>query len=51
MAGETRAVDIGDDDLLPPWSTVRNPAVGVRVPDMCMRPLNMTELLGCGDGH
>jgi len=22
MAGETHAVDIGDDDLLPPWSTV-----------------------------
>jgi hypothetical protein len=22
MAGDTHSVDIGDDDLLPPWSTV-----------------------------
>ncbi|MBG6054580.1 hypothetical protein IWX81_000970 [Salinibacterium sp. CAN_S4] len=33
MAGQTHAVDIGDDDLLPPWTTVFEVARAIGVSD------------------
>lgn len=36
MAGQTHAVDIGDDDLLPPWTTVFEVARAIDVSDWVM---------------